>query len=66
MDSDYLLFLDGQIEKVSRGFLETFLGNAQRPYVGAVGGRVYDNSGRLVAGAKILDLKALQETLLKD
>ena len=59
MDSDYLLFLDGQIEKVSRGFLETFLGNAQRPYVGAVGGRVYDNSGRLVAGAKILDLNGL-------
>ena len=59
MDSDYLLFLDGQIEKVSRGFLETFLGNAQRPYVGAVGGRVYDNRGRLVAGAKILDLKGL-------
>ena len=59
MDSDYLLFLDGQIEKISRGFVETFLGNAQRPYVGAVGGRVYDNSGRLVAGAKILDLKGL-------
>ena len=59
MDSDYLLFLDRQIEKVSRGFLETFLGNAQRPYVGAVGGRVYDNSGRLVAGAKILDLNGL-------
>lgn len=59
LDSEYLLFLDGQTEKISRGFLETFLGNAQRPYVGAVGGREYDNSGRLVAGAKILGLEGL-------
>ncbi|MDO4261325.1 MAG: glycosyltransferase [Eubacteriales bacterium] len=56
LDSDYLLFMDARTERVSRGFLETFLGNAQRPGTGAVGGRVYDSGGRLVAGAKVLGL----------
>jgi len=56
LDSEYLLFLDGQIEKISKGFVEIFLGNAQRAMIGAVGGRVYDSDHRLKYGAKILGL----------
>ncbi len=56
LDSDYLLFLDGRMEKISSGFMETFLGNAERPEAGAVGGRVYDNDRRLKHGAKVLGL----------
>lgn len=58
LDSEYLLFLESRIEKTSRDWLEIFLGNAQRAGVGAVGGRVYDNSRKLRYGAKILGLNS--------
>ncbi len=56
LDSEYLLFLESRIEQVGRGFLELFLGNAERPGTGAVGGRVYDSRHKLRYGAKILGL----------
>jgi len=59
LDSEYLLFLEGRMEKISKGFMENFLGNAQRMEAGAVGGRVYDSSGRLKYGAKVLGLNGL-------
>lgn len=59
LDSEYLLFLESRVDKISRGFMENFLGNAQRPETGAVGGRIYDNSGRLKSGAKVLGLNGL-------
>lgn len=59
LDSEFLLFLEGRIDRISRGFLETFLGDAQRPGTGAVGGRVYDSSYRLKCGARILGLGGL-------
>lgn len=59
LDSEYLLFMESRIEKVSRNFMELFLGNARRKEAGAVGGRVYDSGRRLRYGAKILGLKGL-------
>lgn len=59
LDSEYLLFLEGRIEKISKCFLEIFLGSAQRSEVGAVGGRVYNAEHRLQHGAKILNLNGL-------
>ena len=59
LDSEYLLFLESRIEKVSRGWIERFLGNAQRIEAGVVGGRVYDCRRRLRYGAKILGLRGL-------
>jgi GT2 family glycosyltransferase len=59
LDSEYLLFLESRIGKMSEGFLETFLGNAQRPDTGAVGGRVYGNSHRMRYGAKVLGMDGL-------
>lgn len=59
LDSEYLLFLESRIEKVSKGFIERFLGNAARAKAGAIGGRVYDCRRRLRYGAKILGLKGL-------
>ena len=59
LDSEYLLFMESRTDKISRGFLELFLGNAQRPEAGAVGGRIYDSAGRLKHGAKILGLNGL-------
>ncbi|MBS6396882.1 MAG: glycosyltransferase [Clostridiales bacterium] len=59
LDSEYLLFLESRIEKISRGWAEMFLGNAQRSEAGAVGGRVYDNNRRLRYGARILGLGGL-------
>ncbi len=57
IDSEYFLFLESRIEKISRGWVELFLGNAQRAGTGAVGGRIYDSSQRLKHGVKILGLK---------
>lgn len=59
LDSEYLLFLGSRIGKISKGFMEIFLGNAQRAGVGAVGGRVYDHRGRMKYGAKILGLNGM-------
>lgn len=59
LDSEYLLFLESRIEKISKGFLEVFLGSAQRRNVGAVGGRVYDGNHRLKNGVRILGLGGL-------
>lgn len=59
LDSDYLLFLDGKTGRITRGYMELFLGNAQRPEAGAVGGRVYDSSHRLCYGAKVLGLHGM-------
>lgn len=59
LESEYLLFMESRTDKISRGFLELFLGNAQRPEAGAVGGRIYDSAGRLKHGAKILGLNGL-------
>ena len=56
LDSDYLIFAESRVEKVSRGWIETLLGNAMRTDAGAVGGRVYDNNRRLKHGAKVLGL----------
>lgn len=56
LDSEYLLFLDGRTDSLSRGWMELFLGNAQRRDAGAVGGRVYDSDRKLKCGAKILGL----------
>lgn len=56
IDSEYFLFMESRIEKISRGWLELFLGNAQRAGTGAVGGRIYDSSRRLKYGVKILGL----------
>lgn len=56
LDSEYLLFMGSRLEKISRGFVETFLGSAMRPQTGAVGGRVYGSDRRLRYGAKILGL----------
>ena len=57
MDSDYLLFLDGRTGNITRGFMDLFLGSAQRADIGAVGGRVYDDRRRLWYGIKVLGLK---------
>lgn len=59
LDSEYLLFLESRVEKISKGFMEIFLGNAQRADAGAVGGRVYDDRCRMKYGAKILGLNGL-------
>lgn len=59
LDSEYFLFADSRAEKISRNWVETFLGNAMRTEAGAVGGRVYDNGRRLKYGAKILGLGGL-------
>ena len=56
LDSEYLLFMGGRMESLSRNWMETFLGSAQRRGVGAVGGRIYDSDRRLKHGAKILGL----------
>lgn len=56
LESDYFLFLEGRIERISKGFLEVFLGSAQRDEIGAVGGRVYNAEHKLQYGAKILNL----------
>ncbi len=56
IDSEYFLFMESRIEKIGRGWLELFLGNAQCAGTGAVGGRIYDSSRRLKYGARILDL----------
>lgn len=56
LDSEYLLFLESRIERIGRGFMELFLGNAQRPGTGAVGGRIYDSRRKLQYGARILGL----------
>lgn len=57
LDSEYFLFLESRAEQLCRGWLEIFLGNAQREGIGAVGGRVYDSRRRLRYGAKILGMK---------
>ena len=57
MDSDYLLFLDGRMGNITHGFMDLFLGSAQRADIGAVGGRVYDDRRRLWNGIKVLGLK---------
>lgn len=59
LDSEYLLFLESRIGKVSRGWMENFLGNAMRPEAGAVGGRIYDSARRYRYGAKVLGLTGL-------
>lgn len=59
LDSEYLLFLESRIGKVSRGWMEDFLGNAMRPEAGAVGGRIYDSARRYRYGAKVLGLGGL-------
>lgn len=59
LDSEYLVFLESRLEKFSKGWLERFLGNAQREDAGAVGGRVYDYRRKLHYGAKILGLDGL-------
>ena len=59
LDSEYFLFVDSRVEKISRNWAETFLGNAMRAEAGAVGGRVYDHNHRLKYGAKILGLGGL-------
>lgn len=59
LDSEYLVFLESHIEKFSKGWLERFLGNAQREDAGAVGGRIYDYRHKLRYGAKILGLDGL-------
>ena len=56
LDSEYLLFTESRVEKVSRGWIETLLGNAMRADAGAVGGRVYDHEYRLRYGAKVLGM----------
>lgn len=56
LDSEYLLFMSSRVDSLSRGWMETFLGNAQRREVGAVGGRIYDSDRRLKYGARILGL----------
>lgn len=56
IDSEYFLFMESRIEKIGRGWLELFLGNAQCAGTGAVGGRIYDSSRRLKYGARILGL----------
>ena len=56
LEGEYFLFMESRIERVCRGFIELFLGNAQHRETGAVGGRVYDSSRRLRYGAKILGL----------
>lgn len=47
---DYLLFLNNDVEVVSRDWLEAMLGHAQRPEVGAVGARLLFPSGRMQHG----------------
>ena len=59
LDSEYLLFVESRIEKVSKGWIETLLGNAMRTDAGAVGGRVYDCNYRLKHGAKVLGIDGL-------
>ncbi len=56
LDSEYFLFLESRIEQMDRGWMESFLGNAQRRSAGAVGGRIYDSGRKLRYGAKILGL----------
>ncbi len=59
LDGEFFVFLTSRIAYLSKGYLECFLGQAQRAQVGAVGGRVYDSAHRLCAGAKILGVKGL-------
>lgn len=59
LDSEYFLFMESRIEKMSRGWMENFLGNAQQKGTGAVGGRVYDSNHKLRYGAKVLGLNGL-------
>ncbi len=59
LDSEYLLFLESRIGKMSRGWMENFLGNAMRPEAGAVGGRIYDSARKYRYGAKVLGLTGL-------
>ena len=56
LDSEYLLFMESRTERLSRGWMEAFLGNAQRREVGAVGGSIYSSDRKLKSGAKILGL----------
>ncbi len=56
LDSEYFLFMESRIERISRGWLELFLGNVQHAGTGAVGGRIYDNNRRLKHGVRILGL----------
>jgi hypothetical protein len=61
---DYLLFVDGRCRPhtdCGENWLQEMLGHAARPAVGAVGARVIDAGGRLIAGGLWIDFGLLAD-----
>jgi hypothetical protein len=61
---DYLLFIDGRCrlgKECGESWLHEMLGHAARPAVGAVGARVIDGRGSLIAGGMWIDFGQLAE-----
>jgi hypothetical protein len=59
---DYLLFVDGRCtlgDDCGESWLQEMLGHAARPAVGAVGARVVDHRGGLIAGGMWIDFEQL-------
>ena len=58
-EGEYVLILDPNFEAASEGWLESMLQHAQRPEVGAVGGRLLLPSGQVLqAGLRLVDDEA--------
>lgn len=54
-DGEYVLILDPDSEAASDGWLEALLQHAQRPEVGAVGGKLISEEGQTLQAGLILD-----------
>jgi GT2 family glycosyltransferase len=54
-ESEYVLLLNPNLEATSEGWLENLLQHAQRPEVGAVGGKIKLPSGEVLQAGLILD-----------
>ncbi len=54
-EGEYVLLLDPDLEALSEGWLETLLQHAQRPEVGAVGGKLVSREGRTLEAGLILN-----------
>ncbi|SFX09002.1 Glycosyltransferase, GT2 family [Pseudomonas sp. NFACC49-2] len=56
---EYLLWLDAQSAVLEPGWLQSLLNHAQRPEVGAVGGKLEDSQGRIRQADLVLGLGAM-------